>query len=469
MPVGFKIDTGQARTDLYGIGKGAAQVLDLSPLREQAARDQQEQFLREQQKQKEGDDKVSDVAAQIGKLKTGGILPRELPMFAKMQSDFYDNFKKNLIGKIKAGDNNAYIDAMQQIGNINDMAEQSHNTREQVEKYGSEMLTKGYDKYRKQSLDYMHDFISNPENNGKYDFDANKISENYDYNKHVTENLFPYAAKVAGANENGYSSNFTPEQARQTIKDDITSNPIAMQQANDDFDAAKDKLGAKDAIEYMQNKHAPKLVIHSTKPLPEWLANGSSDKNDINVTHTVNDNGGEVHMMNDKTNEEVSVQYDKKGNVIGGVQKTRLSPDEHSQNEKIQASNIAKKKEFDKKMADFKVAEKALTSNSSKAQQDAVQAMIPDPGIYKPEPLPFKENNIQLDKKEALQVAHDKYGVSTDQIISGKKPAHVNIQHVDDRKKNQAMWEYNGTSAPESEWLASGWTPEKLQKHAKKK
>lgn len=463
MPVGFRIDTGQARTDLY-----KSDPFDMSIAERNIAQQRSEKFAAQQAEKKGQQDRIDDIQDKLLKANPSGVLDRERPMFAKMQSDLYDDVKKN-IGKIKAGDTSALLDIQQKLGDINTQAELSKNTRTQLEKYASEMLVKGNDKYRKSSVDYLHDYATNPEHNGKYDFDASKIGENFDYNKHVNDNLFPYAEKVAKANESGYSSDFTPEQAKQTIKDDITSNPIAMQQANDDYEAATDKLGAKDAIEYMQNKYSPKLVIHSTKPTPEWMNNGSSDKNDINVTHTVNDNGGEVHMMNDKTNEEVTVQYDKKGNVIGGVQKTRLSPDEHSQNEKIQASNIAKKKEFDKKMADFKIAEAQLNSNSSKADQDAVRAMIPDPNIYKPEPLPFKENKIVLDKKQALEVAHDKYGVSAPQVIAGKKPAHVNIQHVDNRKKDEVVWTYNGTSAPESDWLASGWTPEKLQKHAKKK
>lgn len=436
----FKVDPRQARTDLYDIGKGAAQVFDLSPLREQAAQERQQNFVTQQQEKKAAQGKEDDVNTQLSKLNNLAVLPREREMFAAEQAALYEDVKKN-IGKIRSGDNAALLEIQQKIGNIYTKAELSKNTREQLEKYGASMLSNGFDKYRKQSVDYFNDYVTNPKYNGDYSFDPSQIVENYDYAKHFQEDLFPYAAKVAGANEKGYTSNFTLEQANKTIEDDLLSDPVRLRQANDDFEAATDKLGAKDGIDFIKKKYAPKLVIKSTKPTPQWMNDNDSDKK-INVTNTTRDkDGGEMHVMNKTTNEEVTVKYDKDGNVIGGVQKMRLTPSQKSENDKVFSSNIAKQKAYHNAVRAAEIYKATIDPNTMDEDQIAaanrqLEAMTPDKNdpAYAETPLPYQEQDIQLTAKEAQEVAHDKFGVKPREIISGKAPRHVDVQHLKDTK-----------------------------------
>lgn len=271
----YRIDTGQARTDLYGIGKGGAQVIDLSPLREQAAQDRKENFVRKQQEAKDSEDRVNDIATDVNGLNKLAVLDRERPMFAQRQAEVYDYVKSN-IGKIKSGDTNALLAVKQKINSLYTDAEQSKNTREQLEKYSNEMLTKGMDKYRKQSTDYLNDFISNPEHNGNYSFDPGKINERYDLVSYINKDLVDYAHQQA-PNNRGYKTN-TPEQRKQMITEAITSDPIKLQAANDLYDQATDKLGASDPIEYAARKYEKNLLVNDKPQLSEWEVNGGGDK-----------------------------------------------------------------------------------------------------------------------------------------------------------------------------------------------
>lgn len=292
----FRLDTGQARTDLYGINKGAAQVIDLSPLREQAAQERKENFAQAQLDKKEGENRVSDIATEVSGLNKLAVLDRERPMFAELQSDLYKDVKNN-IEKIRSGDTNALLEIKQKLGDIYTKAELSKNTREQLEKYSAAMLNKGFDKYNQKSVEYINDYITNPENNGTYQFDPSQIYENFDFGEHVVKNLYPYASKYANDNKKGLNSSFTLDQSKQLLADDIMSDPIKMRQANDDYESAKDKLGAKTPVEYIQNKYAKKLEINGRDTPSEWMVNGNKDKETVTSEFTkTGDNDWEMTL-----------------------------------------------------------------------------------------------------------------------------------------------------------------------------
>jgi hypothetical protein len=440
MPVGFRIDPSEARTDLYGIGKGAAQVLDLSPLREQAAQEQKQNFIKKQEAQKAGEDRLSGVYSQLALLNKISILPREQKMFADEQTALYDDVKKN-ISAIRAGDANALLAIQQRIGELNTKAELSKNTREQIEAITKEMLSKGYDKYRPQSIEYMNDFINNPANNGNYNYDPSQISERIDLADFVNKDLAGYAREQA-PNDRGYKSN-TPEQRKELLLNALHSDPLKMRQANDDFEAATDKLGAKDASEYFAKKYDRNITVNDKPPYPVSVAYPDESKN-INVTNTVNDNGGEITVMNKSNNESVRVTYDDKGNVTGGVQGTRLTPEEKTQNDAVFKSNIAKKKAYNDALAKAKtfaatIDQTTMTPEDYKAAMKLLAAKTPkksDPS-YAEEELPYQEKDIELTAEQAQEIAHNKFGIKPKEVIQGKAPRTVDVQHVDEKTKTE--------------------------------
>ncbi len=430
MPVGFRINPGEARTDLYGINKGAAQVVDLTPLRQQAEHENQRNFAKQQTEAKAQEDRVNDVNSQLSGLNKLAVLDRERPMFAEKQAALYDTVKKN-IGKIRAGDNNALLEVQQQLGDIYTSAEQSKNTREQLEKYSAEMLGKGFNKYRKDSVDYLHDYVSNPKYNGDYtSFDPSQISERFDYAAHVRDKLLPYAQKTAKANEHGYASNFTLDQAKDTIEKDLASDPIALREANDAFAEAPDKLGAENAVEFMKNKYAKDLEIHATKPVPVSYLNGALDKNNVGVTSTVTDDGGHLHIMDPKTNEEVYIDHNKNGDITGGTLGTRLTSAQNQENGKVQAQNIANEKSATKLLHAAQTFRAGLSSTPSEEEMAQYANLLKEAEDYKQKPLPYQEKGIEISADRAQEIAHDKYKVSPKEILQGKTPAHVDLQHV---------------------------------------
>lgn len=454
----YRIDTSQARTDLSGINKGAAQVLDLTPLREQAQLQEKERFAQQQEKAKIRAGRQDKINEQIGALGSVAINPRDRELFAQKQKSVRDYVIENS-DALNNGDANAMMGFQNLYGNLMTEAEQSKNGREQWEQQGSKV---DWSKMRPESREAFEDFM-HPDHAGQYEFDPSIFKQNFDYADHLTKNLFPYAKSVAGANEKGYSSQFTQQQANQTIKDDVLSDPIKLDQATYDFNKAEDRLGAKDPVEYYQKKYAPKLVIQSTKPTPEWMNNGSLNKNDINVTHTVDNEGGVVHVMNKNNNDEVNVQYNEKGDIIGGTMTRRLSPEEKSQNDKIQSINIQNEqlyKKAIKKANDFKAqltTDPEADPKTHQAEMAEWHQLMDDANAYNiHRPLPYREKEIPLDKDQVQEEAHDKFGIKAKDIISGKGQQNVDVQKIDNRKEEDpkiADWNAKWNALPKGQKL----------------
>lgn len=271
----YKIDTGQARTDLYGMNKGDAQVFDTSVAQEGIVQGRKEKFARQQAENKLAQDRENDVTAQLGALNKISVLAREQPMFAEMQKGLYDKVKAN-IGKIRSGDTNALLDIQANINEIYTKAELSKNTREQIEKTAAAMLAKGRDKYRKASNDYIFDYATNPKYNGDYSFDPNMITERVNLSEYISDKLVGYAHEQA-PNNRGYKKN-TPEQRKKLITNSLAGDPLLLQAANDEFAEATDRLGATTPLEYAANKYESNLLVDDKPQLAEWQMGGNKTK-----------------------------------------------------------------------------------------------------------------------------------------------------------------------------------------------
>ncbi len=432
----YKINTSDPRTDIYG-----GDPLDLSIAERAATQSRSQKFADKQMKEKEAYGRESDAMGQLAGLSKIAVLPREQKMFADMQSQLYSDVKKD-IGKIRAGDTDALIAFQQKIGDLTTKAELSKNAREQLEATAKTVMTKGKDNYRKQSLDYIEDFSTNPANNGIYDFDPTQIAERFDYGEHVRKNLIPSAQKFAEENKQGYSTQFTEEQGAERLKNDLLSDPVKLRQANDDFEESEDKLGAKDAVEYIQKKYAKDFKVNRRDPVPQWIANPDGSNN-VNVTDVVTDDGGEITVMNKTNNENVRIIYNKDGDVVGGIQKTRLTPAEAAENNKVISSNIAKEKAYNdalQKAKNFEatIDEATMTPADYKAAVKLLAAKIPKKtdAAYKKDALPYQESDIELSAEQAQEIAHNKFGVKPKEIIAGKKPSHVDIQKIEKKKED---------------------------------
>lgn len=457
----LQIDTRQSRDDLFGINKGEAQVIDPSIfLRKQEIADQQD-FARKQAAQKISEDRVNAVNGQLAGLNKIAVLDRERPMFAQMQSDLYDNVKKN-IGRIRSGDNNALLDVQKQIGDIYTKAELSKNTREQLEKYNSEMLTKGFDKYRQPSLEYMHDYATNPEYNGNYNFDASKINERFDYADHVNKDLVGYAHEQA-PNDRGYKSN-TAAQRKEIIIDDINSDPIKLREANDAFEEAKDKMGAKTSQEFMANKFEKNLLVNDKPQLSAAQINGNDTSKlpAVSVTHH-NDNKSDVAFTS-KPNESYEIEgtngnklavssptaHYENGKLVGG---TAVDLNIQKQNDKkglvfqskIEglSSDLAKQEQvFQNELSDAiatddKDAQTAITAKAEETTDIVKRQIEREKALYQKS---LHDVNIKLTPQQTFETIVKATGDKPDDILNGKAKK-VNVQEFDNRKKEEPTQE----------------------------
>ena len=351
-------------------------------------------------------------------------MPKDRGLIAEKSQATRDFVIKN-IDKLKKGDVEAQMQYQNLIGDLSTSAEQSKNFREAWEQRGL-AVAKDPSAYREGVLD-QHFSRASTEDAGNWNIDDSIYKKNINYLDRVTGDLSNYAQKAA--KDTPYGKTYTRPEAEELIASDL-ENPDMFDQATHDFNSAENKLGAKTPVEYYQKKYAPKLTINDTKAAPEWMSGAGSGDKGINVTNTVTNSGGEMHVMNKANNEEVTVQYDNEGNVIGGVQGTRLTPEEKSQNDKTLATNIAKEKAYasaSKKAAAYRAT---LPANPTAKDIEMYQALLPSKNAdeYKTDPLPFKEKNIQLDAKRAQEIAFDKFGVKPKDIVQGNAPGHVNVQ-----------------------------------------
>jgi hypothetical protein len=431
----LQLNTGQARTDLYEVGKGSDQVFDPTIGVHIADREMAANERKRAAKAKQEQENLDDINAQLKGMQGKAIMSHDTPLVAEKSQAIIDYTRKN-IDKLKSGDINTKLGFDQIMADLQQTTAQSVDKRQKVEQT-AQMLAANPDKYRPDSITSLGGFISS-KHAGDMNFNpAEYVKENINYNERVVKELSPFAQRMA--QDKPLSKTFTKEQANELIASDL-EDPHNFEQAHYDFEKASDKLGAKDPIEYYQKRYADKLIVKDVKAPQEWMVSGESEKNKINVTHTTDKEGGELHVMNKNTNEEVTIQHDKNGNVIGGISKIKLTPEEKTQNDKVLANNIAKQNQYNK---DLKKAKEALAKlgtpeNNEEAQAnfDAVSELIPkkDADEYKQEPLPYQEKDEKLDKQGALEVAHDKFGIKPSEIIQGKTPANVDIQRV--QKKN---------------------------------
>ena len=131
----FRIDTGQARADLYGINKGAAQVLDLSPLRENAQAEADRNFAKQQLKSKQEQAREEDIMANLSVAGKVAIMPKDRGLIAGKSKAVRDYVVQN-IDALKKGDANAMMQYQNLAGDLTTSAEQSKNFREAWEQRG---------------------------------------------------------------------------------------------------------------------------------------------------------------------------------------------------------------------------------------------------------------------------------------------------------------------------------------------
>lgn len=265
----YRIDTGQARTDLYGIGKGKAQVVDLTPTFEKA----KEAVKAKAAKDKAAQDHMDDIMENIGKANRVAYMPKDAQLIADKTQAVTDYVEKN-IEALKKGDIQATMGYQKLSGDLYSFAEQSKNFREKWEAEGTG-ISKDKDAYRPESVAaYMN--LASTKTAGQHDFDPSVFKKNTNYLDRVEKVHRPYAIAISQRDDSGRK--YTEDQARELVANDLRSDEKYYEQAAYDFNRAtpEQKGKAKDPIEFYQNRYAPLLVFDDAKTKSAGGRGGSS-------------------------------------------------------------------------------------------------------------------------------------------------------------------------------------------------
>jgi len=283
----FRINPGDAQTELYGIGKGAAQVIDLSPLREQAAAEANRNFAANQQREREQAAKDADIQDNISKLNAMKIMPRDQQLAADKVAAVREYVVKN--NGMRDASPAQQMEFQKLIGDAKMFSDMSQNHREALEQRGMEIM-KNPEQYRPEAIEYYRNQFAS-ENAGNFELDDSQFKQKFDYYGHLNKNLLPAAEKRANDSQTPYSEKFSLDQAKAMIANDISSNSTVADEALYQFNKAEDKLGAKTASEYMQNKYANDLVVNMRKAGPQGSGSGDNKKGKVLLDWTTKEDG----------------------------------------------------------------------------------------------------------------------------------------------------------------------------------
>jgi len=444
----YKINPGEARTDLYGINKGEAQVFDTSQTERVALMAQKQQADAAKQKQKEEDKRLGDITTQLGAMSSVAYMPRDRELIAGKTQGVKDYVLKN-IDKLTKGDPASMIEFQNLYGDLKSTAEQSKNAREQWEQQGNKIAANP-DLYRPEATDYHLNFASKAQA-GNYAYDTTQLKHNVDYGKHVLSELMPAAQKMA--KQSGYSTDFTDAQAKELIANDLT-DPVKFEQIGYDFSKAKPedlaKLGnPKTPIEYAQAKYAPQLIVRDRKPIPMSERNGGDSRKLPKVAGTYTDYGngkGEFQFEYTNTTDNPYLTIPEPGSKnISPLKKTTIElfnkPEfDSEENRKKYYDNLRSKGVPNDQIEDLKnYIETGVDNDGQKAIEIKPYKVIFDGkntklvGLTKPgkndlgEDVPGKE--VSLDYSGSSDVLNNKFGIkNVYDIQNDNAPKHVTVK-----------------------------------------
>jgi hypothetical protein len=301
----YRVSTGDARTDLYGIGQGLAQVADLNPIREQVALDKQINANKEAAKKKQENAREDEIMRNLSILSNVAIRPNDQKYFAEKAANITNFVEANIDKLNKDGDVSALMEYQRMLGQFKMEAEMSKNAREYAEAQNQDFV-KNQGKYRAGSEQKIAEFIAAPEYAGNWDTSSINLKENIDYKSRANKVLGQIVDDIMIKTPT--KSSFTEEDAYNLIKEDITSDPRYLDQAN--FELEQDiKNGLTkdtDAIEHMANKYKGDLTRNITKQ--PRATGGSGNKSSANLVSTVS----VTNTKDPKNNWQADIRYEGK-------------------------------------------------------------------------------------------------------------------------------------------------------------
>ena len=272
----YRVSPSDARTDLYGVGKGAAQVVDLSPTREAAAQEEERNFRAKQIKEGRESDLGQDVYSKLGTLDSQKIFQRDQPLFAKMKEELFAQTKQD-IAALKKGDTDAWIRFHSKFGDISQQAELSKNTREEVEAI---MRSGKYDKAYPKDQEAFMGWVKNGV--GDYNLQEQTLTPKINFFEDVYQKkLIPLRDKQMELS--GRVDEIGVDETEAMVEDALR-DPSAARAAIEDFNSESDENLARLGLtrdgstpsDYYKALYATKLAKKDVKAAPSSKSGGSN-------------------------------------------------------------------------------------------------------------------------------------------------------------------------------------------------
>lgn len=394
----FRLDTGQARTDLYGIGKGAAQVIDLGITERRQQQEASQNFAAQQKKLDEENAREADIQAQIAKMGAMKIMPKDQKLIAEKAKAVRDYVVQN------NGMKGASLDKMMEFqriyGDLQMSANQSEAFRQEMDKRGMKILENPDAYYPENIKQFMSKYSE--ETAGDWNLDDTLLRPRYDSEKRISD-IAKETKDWADRNQREYSEVFTPEQAKQRLKDEIATNEAFAFDMVHKFNNADDKMGATTAAEYAEKLYLNRLPVNIRKAVPQGDGgSGSSTKRPLVSVVVTNVKGGgrvaEFNFTDKGENPPLKIDNpDVKGETI----------------DLIPMAIIEK--------PDGRIVLKGTTKASGEGA-NRVEGKIKE-----------------IDYNSVASVMNNTFGIENPlELLSGKAPAHVSIKKYDlDIKKDK--------------------------------
>lgn len=316
---------------IYGIGKGQAQVVDLSPLREGAREEARLNFSKKEADEKRKAGRMADIYSSLSDLDKYAIYSGHRPEFAQKQKELRQYVIDN-IGALKSGNDEMVTMKFQDMASeIRTNAELSKNFREQKERLALE-IAKDPTKFRKESIDYFTNSGRNEDGSISYELDPGQLKTNTDLVTDFRTNVRPIIEDLAQGTSYSYTdaegnqssvdiNNFDEPHARDLLKDQLRKRPEVAEQAAYNYSKlpAEDQKQYADFTEYYVEEMLPMAIVNKNKTV---IKKGEDKK------YTFKDGAW--------SNDTYSWTYNE-GKVREGAKKTVTLPD----GSKKEVTNIA--------------------------------------------------------------------------------------------------------------------------------
>jgi len=433
-----KIDTGQARTDLYGQGKGEAQVFGNQDVMARENRKARLDFAKGQQATRAKAKKQKDLFDIVSKAGGKGVKPGDMKYFQESSQGLYDMVLK-AVGTDGSIDNASFLRIQQAANQLTGEAEMSKNQREALE-----ATLSSHD----DTLDYAEEAeeatrLYNTQ--GEWGKNIQNVKR-LDVNKFTKDILESEAKAAVDTGEIG-TREFTAEDASASLDRIWEANPILQ----DNFLRQSKAATVEEAKELYKSQQAPRFVKKKFKQAraakdKDFFKTAAGRKATKNVT--ISDDGrmttntgttSETPLISNviidgesQTVRPPDIIFNDKGEVIGGEVAILPTPEQKKENAAIDAINkknkIAEIEELayydeenpkpikGKNFRPWADTEEAYQERLSEweAKREEVKAR------YAPLEIPYPEKVVDVDAERAKKLYFETWGEKPESLLEGK-------------------------------------------------